>query len=133
MDQTMEPKFFADGEAFRAWLEEHHATETEVQVGFYKRGSGKQGITWPEAVDEALCYGWIDSVLKRIDDARYSIRFTPRKPRSIWSAVNLARVPQLISAGRMWEPGLRAYKQRTEARSRTYAHEQAEIAFPGRC
>lgn len=126
----MDPVFFDDGEAFRAWLEEHHATETEVRVGFHKRDSGKGGITWPEAVDEALCYGWIDSVLSRIDDASYAIRFTPRKPNSIWSAINLVKVLRLIEAGRMREPGMRAYDQRTEARSRTYAHEQAEIAFP---
>lgn len=126
----MDPVFFTDGEEFRAWLDEHHATETEVQVGFSKRGSGKQGMTWPEAVDEALCYGWIDGVLKRIDDERYAIRFTPRRPRSIWSAVNLMRVRELIAAGRMREPGLRAYEQRVEARSRIYAHEQAGIAFP---
>lgn len=126
----MEPKFFADGKAFRAWLEEHHATETELRVGFHKRGPGNAGITWPEAVDEALCYGWIDGVTKRIDDASYEIRFTPRKTRSTWSAVNLARVPELIAEGRMREPGIRAYEQRVESRSRTYAHEQAEIAFP---
>lgn len=126
----MEPKFFTDGEAFRAWLEEHHATETELRVGFYKRGSGNTGITWSEAVDEALCYGWIDSVMSRIDDASYALRFTPRKPNSTWSAVNLAKVSRLIEAGRMREAGRRAYEQRTEGRSRTYAHEQAGIAFP---
>jgi uncharacterized protein YdeI (YjbR/CyaY-like superfamily) len=126
----MAPVFFADGEAFRAWLEEHHATETELRVGFHKRGSGKVGITWSEAVDEALCYGWIDGVMRRIDDASYELRFTRRKPNSTWSAVNLAKVPRLIAAGRMREPGMRAYEQRTEARSRTYAHEQGEIAFP---
>lgn len=126
----MEPKFFENGEAFRAWLEEHHATETELQVGFHKRGSGNEGITWSEAVDEALCYGWIDGVMTPIDDASYALRFTPRKPNSIWSAVNLAKVSRLIGAGRMREPGMRAYEGRSEARSRTYAHEQAEIAFP---
>lgn len=126
----MAPVFFADGEAFRAWLEEHHATEKELQVGFHKRESGNGGITWPEAVDEALCYGWIDGVTKRIDDASYEIRFTPRKTRSTWSAVNLARVPELIEAGRMREPGIRAYEQRVEARSRTYSYEQAEVVFP---
>lgn len=126
----MTPTFFADGEAFRAWLEEHHATETELRVGFHKRGSGKGGITWSEAVDEALCYGWIDSVMSPIDDASYALRFTPRKPNSIWSAVNLAKVARLIEAGRMREPGMRAYEGRSESRSRTYAHEQAEIAFP---
>ncbi len=126
----MEPVFFANGEEFRAWLEQHHATETEILVVLPKRGSGKVGMTWPQAVDEALCYGWIDGIGKRIDDASYRIRFTPGRPRSIWSAVNLARVPELIEAGRMRELGLRAWEQRVEARSRVYAHEQAEIAFP---
>ena len=126
----MEPKFFENGEAFRAWLEEHHATATELRVGFHKRGSGNGGITWSEAVDEALCYGWIDGVMSPIDGASYALRFTPRKPTSTWSAVNLDKVPRLIEAGRMREPGMRAYERRTEARSRTYSHEQAEIAFP---
>lgn len=126
----MEPKFFENGEAFRAWLEEHHATETELQVGFHKRGSGNGGITWSEAVDEALCYGWIDGVMSPIDDASYALRFTPRKPNSTWSAVNLAKVSRLVEEGRMREPGMRAHERRTEARSRTYSHEQAEIAFP---
>jgi uncharacterized protein YdeI (YjbR/CyaY-like superfamily) len=126
----MKAMFFADGEAFRAWLEEHHATEKELWVGFHKRGSGNGGITWSEAVDEALCYGWIDGVMRRIDDASYALRFTRRKPNSTWSAVNLTKVSRLIEAGRMREPGMRAYEQRTESRSRTYAHEQAEIAFP---
>lgn len=126
----MGPIFFANGATFRAWLEQHHATETELRVGFHKRGSENAGITWPEAVDEALCYGWIDGIRKRIDDASYEIRFTPRKPRSTWSAVNLARVPELIEARRMHEPGMRAYEKRIEARSRTYAYEQAKVAFP---
>lgn len=128
--QPKEVIFFVEGEAFRAWLAEHHETATELWVGFHKKASGKAGIAWAEAVDEALCYGWIDGVTKRIDDLSYRIRFTPRKPGSIWSAVNLARVPELIEAGRMREPGLLAYERRSEARSRIYAHEQAEIALP---
>lgn len=99
--------FFIDGEAFRAWLAAHHDSATELWVGLPRKVSGNAGVSWPEAVDEALCYGWIDGVTKRIDDVSYKIRFTPRKARSIWSAVNLKRVPELIAAGRMREAGLR--------------------------
>jgi len=134
MTERIDPKdkvvFFDNGEAFRVWLEEHHDAATELWVGFHKKASGNAGIVWAGAVDEALCYGWIDGVTKRIDDRRYKIRFTPRRTRSIWSAVNLERVPELIAEGRMREPGLRVYEQRDEDRSRIYAHEQAEIAFP---
>lgn len=121
--------FFVDGEAFRAWLAEHHDSATELWVGLPRKASGNAGISWPEAVDEALCYGWIDGVTKRIDDVSYKIRFTPRKTRSIWSAVNLKRVPELIAEGRMREAGLRAYEQRQPERSGIYAHEQGEVAF----
>lgn len=110
-------------------LVDHHDSATEVWVGFHKKASGKAGISWAEAVDEALCYGWIDSVGKRLDDLSYKIRFTPRRARSTWSAVNLKRVPELIEAGRMQETGLHAYEQRQEARSGIYAYEQNEVAF----
>ena len=85
----------ADREAWRAWLAEHHATEKELLVGFYKRGSGRPSITWPESVDQALCFGWIDGVRHSLGASAYTIRFTPRKPTSIWSAVNVARVAEL--------------------------------------
>ena len=81
----MDATFFASPEAFRAWLEQHHATARELWVGYYKKGSGKPSITWPESVDEALCFGWIDGLRKSIDDVSYAIRFTPRKPRSTWT------------------------------------------------
>src|SRR3954471_24275173 len=93
------PRFFKTPKDFRAWLEKHHASERELLVGFYKVGSGKPSITWPQSVDEALCFGWIDGVRRRIDDESYSIRFTPRKHTSIWSAVNIRRVADLEREG----------------------------------
>src|SRR5262245_52101166 len=97
----MKPRFFATPAMFRAWLETNHATKTELLVGLRKRGTGKPSITWPEAVDEALCFGWIDGVRRSLGNDAYSIRFTPRKPTSIWSAINVARASELIKLGRM--------------------------------
>jgi uncharacterized protein YdeI (YjbR/CyaY-like superfamily) len=91
----MKPTFFAKPSAFRAWLQKHHLTSTELLVGFYKRDCGKPSITWPESVDQALCFGWIDGVRRRVDDEIYTIRFTPRRPASTWSAVNIKRVAEL--------------------------------------
>ena len=122
----MDITFFERPEQFRAWLEAHHASESELRVGFYKKGSGKPSITWPESVDQALCFGWIDGVRKGIDESSYMIRFTPRKARSIWSAVNIKRVEELTALGLMRPAGLRAFEQRTESRSRIYAYEQDE-------
>lgn len=124
-----EPVFFATPEDFRAWLEEHHADADELLVGFWKKGSRRPSITWPESVDEALCFGWIDGVRRRIDDEGYSIRFTPRKPSSTWSAVNVARVAELVGAGRMRAAGEAAFAARTEKRSATYSYEQGDVAF----
>jgi uncharacterized protein YdeI (YjbR/CyaY-like superfamily) len=95
------PTFFPTAEDFRAWLERHHADAPELIVGFRKKRSGKPSITWPEAVDKALCFGWIDGVRRRLDDAGYTIRFTPRRPRSTWSAVNIERARELERSGRM--------------------------------
>ena len=120
----MQPIFFATPGEFRAWLEVHHATTREVWVGFYKQGSGTPSITWPEAVDEALCFGWIDGIRQGIDAVSYTNRFTPRQPRSIWSAVNVSRVQELTRLGRMRPAGLTAFQQRTEDRSGRYAYEQ---------
>ncbi|HEU0077835.1 MAG TPA: YdeI/OmpD-associated family protein [Longimicrobiaceae bacterium] len=120
----MEPVFFATPAAFRAWLEAHHETAAELWVGFHRKGSGGPSITWPEAVDEALCVGWIDGIRRRVDEAGYAIRFTPRRPRSTWSAVNLGRVAELTREGRMRPAGLAAF----EARSGTYAYEQRAAA-----
>ena len=122
------PTFFATPAEFRTWLEAHHANEKELLVGYYKVGSGRPSITWPESVDEALCFGWIDGVRRRIDDASYCIRFTPRKPRSIWSAVNIARVAELTQQGHMRPTGLAAFEARTDAKSAIYAYEQRENA-----
>jgi uncharacterized protein YdeI (YjbR/CyaY-like superfamily) len=125
----MEPVFFATPEEFRAWLEAHHATETELLVGFHKKGTGRPSITWPESVDEALCFGWIDGVRKRLDDDRYTIRFTPRKLGSIWSAVNIQRVGELTAQGRMRPAGQRAFGTRDEGRSRVYSYERARAGL----
>ncbi|GAC1348664.1 MAG: YdeI/OmpD-associated family protein [Ktedonobacteraceae bacterium] len=124
IEEPLKPTFFATPSAFRAWLEEHHHTTQELWVGFYKRSSGKPSITWPEAVDEVLCFGWIDGVRKGIDDISYTIRFTPRKPRSTWSPVNITRVKELTAQGLMRPAGLKAFEQRAEERSEIYSYER---------
>jgi uncharacterized protein YdeI (YjbR/CyaY-like superfamily) len=124
----MKPMFFATPEAWRAWLEQHHDSKTELLVGFYKRDSGQPSITWPESVDQALCFGWIDGVRRRLDEVSYTIRFTPRKTTSIWSAVNLRRVEELRALGLMRPAGLTAFEARSDKRSRIYAYEQSEQA-----
>ena len=122
------PRFFATPAAFRAWLEANHEVERELLVGFYKRGSGKPSITWPESVDEALCFGWIDGVRRSLSVEAYTIRFTPRKPTSIWSAVNVARVTELTKLGRMAPAGARAFSRRTEERTGVYSFERYAAA-----
>ena len=122
------PLFFATPEEFRAWLHQHHAVSQELLVGFYKRGSGKPSITWPESVDQALCFGWIDGVRRSIDEHSYTIRFTPRKPRSTWSAINIKRVTELTALGLMQAAGLKAFEARLENRSAIYAYEQRHHA-----
>jgi uncharacterized protein YdeI (YjbR/CyaY-like superfamily) len=121
---TNAPRFFAAAADFRKWLSKHSATSTELIVGFHKVASGKPSMSWPESVDEALCYGWIDGVRKRIDGKAYQIRFTPRKPDSIWSAVNIVKVQVLSSQGRMTEAGMAAYARRTKKKSIVYSYEQ---------
>ncbi len=118
-----EPIFFADAAALRAWLEQHHATATELWVGFYRVGAGRAGLRWEEAVDEALCVGWIDSVRRRIDDARYTNRLTPRKPGSTWSAINIRRAGELIAEGRMRPAGLAAFEARERRDGGSYSYE----------
>ncbi|MEP6999947.1 MAG: YdeI/OmpD-associated family protein [bacterium] len=127
--QMTSPRFFKKPEDFRAWLQKNHTAATELLVGFYKRGSGKPSMTWPESVDEALSFGWIDGVRKSIDRSSYTIRFTPRKPRSIWSDVNIAKVKVLIEQGRMSPAGLAAWAVRDEARSGIYSFERKAAAF----
>jgi uncharacterized protein YdeI (YjbR/CyaY-like superfamily) len=125
---AIEPTYFARPELWRRWLARHHADASELWVGFHKKGSGRPSITWPEAVDQALCYGWIDGVRKRVDDSRYVIRFTPRRRGSVWSSVNLARVKELTALGLMQPAGLAAHAARTDARSGIYAYEQRKQA-----
>jgi uncharacterized protein YdeI (YjbR/CyaY-like superfamily) len=122
----MRPTFFKTPEDFRSWLARNHASATEQLVGFMKKETGQAGITWPEAVDQALCFGWIDGVRRTIDSNRYSIRFTPRKPGSRWSAVNIRRASDLEAEGLMKTAGRKALEERSEARSRTYSYEQKE-------
>ena len=117
------PRFFATPSKFRAWLEKNHDRETELWVGFHRKGSGKPSITWPESVDEALCVGWIDGVRKSVDETSYMIRFTPRTPTSIWSNVNIAKVAKLKAEGRMKPEGLAAFARRSDARSGIYSYE----------
>ncbi|WP_068875674.1 MULTISPECIES: YdeI family protein [unclassified Phenylobacterium] len=121
MDQ---PIFFATPADWRAWLEAHHATAREVSIGFWKTDSGRPSITWPQSVDEALCFGWIDGVRHRIDAAAYRIRFTPRKPGGIWSQVNLKRFAELAAEGRVTPAGQAAYDA-GKHRTGLYSYERA--------
>jgi uncharacterized protein YdeI (YjbR/CyaY-like superfamily) len=120
------PAFYATPDEWRAWLDAHHAGEREHWVGFHKRGSDRPSITWPEAVDQALCFGWIDGVRRRVDATSYMIRFTPRKKTSKWSMVNVRRVGELRAAGLMRPAGLAAFDARTEVG--TYSYEQRDAA-----
>jgi uncharacterized protein YdeI (YjbR/CyaY-like superfamily) len=122
------PVFFPTPSKFRVWLEKYHESRQELWVGFYKKSSGKPSLTWPESVDEALCFGWIDGLRKSVDDLSYTIRFTPRKPRSIWSAVNIRRAQELSATGGMSAAGLRAFAKRSDDRSAIYAYEQRKSA-----
>lgn len=129
MNETpIEPVYFATPAEFRAWLQEHHATARELWVGYFKKASGRPSITWPESVDEALCFGWIDGLRKGIDDTSYMIRFTPRKPDSNWSAVNIRRVAVLTEQGHMQPAGLAAFARRRDETSAIYSYEQREQA-----
>ena len=119
----MSPTFFAKQSDFRKWLTKHFNKETELLVGFYKVSSGKPSITWPQSVDEALCFGWIDGVRKNIDADSYSIRFTPRKPTSIWSTVNINKMEELTKQGLVQPAGLAAFEKRSDKRSGIYSHE----------
>ena len=120
----MNPRFFPTPAAFRKWLAANHAKSQELWVGFYKKGSGKPSIDWPQSVDEALCFGWIDGIRKSIDEESFKIRFTPRRPGSIWSAVNMRNVERLIKDQRMQPAGMKAWEARKEYRSGIYAYEQ---------
>ena len=121
---ALSPVFFKTQAAFRKWFIKNHQKANELLVGFYKTGSGKESITWPQSVEEALCFGWIDGVRKSIDKESYCIRFTPRKPGSIWSAVNINKVEELTHKGLMQAAGLAIFEKRMEHRSRVYSHEK---------
>jgi uncharacterized protein YdeI (YjbR/CyaY-like superfamily) len=124
----VEPRYFATPDEFRAWLEDHHATAREILVGFYKRPG--PGMTYQQALDQALSFGWIDGVRRRVDEQRWTIRFSPRQPRSIWSAVNIRRVEELTQAGLMHPAGLRAFAARDAARSGVYSYERPQSLDP---
>lgn len=126
----MKIKFFKSPSDFRKWLEKNHIDTEELLVGFYKKDSGHPSITWPESVDEALCFGWIDGIRKRVDDISYTIRFTPRRPGSIWSSVNIKRVEELSKKGLMQPAGLKAYQVRKENKSGIYSYEQRSAELP---
>jgi len=120
----MKIKYFKSANHFRRWLEQNHATAQELWVGYYRKSSEQPSITWPESVDEALCFGWIDGIRKSVDALRYTIRFTPRRRGSIWSAVNIKRARELHDKGLMEAPGIAAFEARIENRSRIYSYEQ---------
>jgi uncharacterized protein YdeI (YjbR/CyaY-like superfamily) len=128
MQAMPKPIFFASPAEFRSWLEKHHAGASELWVGFYKKHSGKPSLTWPESVDCALCFGWIDGIRKSLGETSYSIRFTPRKPASNWSAINIKRVAELEKMGLMWPSGREAFQQRKDAKSGVYSYEQRKTA-----
>ncbi len=119
----MEPAYFETPLDFRNWLEKNHDKATELLVGFYKVGSGKPSIKWPESVDQALCFGWIDGIRKSIDSESYSVRFTPRKPGSNWSGINIRKVEELIKIGMMHPSGLAAFKKWNDQKPEIYSYE----------
>jgi len=125
-DKQTIPTFFANRSDFRKWLQKNHKTKTELLVGFYKVDSGKPSITWPQSVDEALCFGWIDGVRKSINKESYQIRFTQRKRTSIWSAINIKKVEELTKQGLMQPAGLASFEKREESRSKIYSYEKDE-------
>jgi uncharacterized protein YdeI (YjbR/CyaY-like superfamily) len=125
----MKVQFFSSNSEFRKWLKANHKKETELFVGFYKKDSGKFNMTWSDAVDEALCFGWIDSTRRSIDDISYSNRFTPRKKTSNWSAINIAKVNALTKAGLMMPAGIEAFKHRREDKSGVYSFENDTKEF----
>ena len=123
------PLFFAKPVIFRAWLEEHHQTKREQWVGFHRKASGRATITCPEAVDEALCFGWIDGLRKSIDAGSYKIRFTARRPTSNWSAINIRRIKELMRERRVRPAGVKAFQKRVPAKSGVYSYENRKSAM----
>src|SRR5258705_13646161 len=129
MSAETSPTFFATQLAFRKWLKQNHKKETELLVGFYKVGSGKPSMTWSQSVDEALCSGWIDGVRKSIGKDSYQIRFTQRKPTSIWSAINIKKIEELTKQRLMQPAGLASFEKRTESKSKIYSYEKDKVEF----
>lgn len=121
------PRFFKDSQTFRKWLEQNHETKAEQWVGFYKKATGKASITWPESVDQALCYGWIDGLRKKIDESSYMIRFTPRKKDSHWSQVNLKKIEALKKQGLMQPAGLEIFKARDQRKIAGVSYERKQV------
>jgi uncharacterized protein YdeI (YjbR/CyaY-like superfamily) len=129
----MSPRYFKSPSQFRIWLERNHFSKKELWLGYHKRHTRKPSLTWPESVDQALCFGWIDGVRKRIDADRYVIRFSPRKRSSIWSAVNIKRAGELIALGLMQPAGHERFTTRDPKRANRYSFEQAnKIEFPAK-
>jgi uncharacterized protein YdeI (YjbR/CyaY-like superfamily) len=127
----MNPTFFATPADLRAWFDANHANTDVLWIGFHRKGSSTPSITWPESVDEALCFGWIDGIRKRVDETSYMIRFTPRRRRSIWSAINVGRIAELERQGRVTEAGRKAFDARLEARTAVYSFEQRGTELDG--
>lgn len=127
-DDHLAPKFFPAPKHFRTWLAKNHDRAGVLWVGYYRKDSGRPSITWPESVDEALCFGWIDGIRKKVDNESYKIRFTPRRPKSVWSAVNIGRVAVLTAEGRMQPAGHAAFARREEHNSRRYSFENRATA-----
>jgi len=128
----LKPKFFATPDKFRTWLDKNHHKQAELWVGYHKKATGKPSITWPESVDQALCYGWIDGLRKSLDDSSYMIRFTPRKPDSHWSKVNVNKVKELQKRGLMLPAGLTAFKKMSKNNSGLASFEQENIKMPAK-
>jgi uncharacterized protein YdeI (YjbR/CyaY-like superfamily) len=123
-------KFFPTPIHFRRWLERNHDRATELWVSYYKKDTGRHSITWPESVDEALCFGWIDGIRKAVDEISYTIRFTPRRKTSVWSTINIRNIQRLIETGRMQPPGLKAFEARRAHRCEIYSYEQRPQDLP---
>lgn len=120
--------FFTNQEAFNAWLTENYAEASEVWVGYFRKGIGRESLTWSESVDVALCFGWIDGIRKTIDEQRYKIRFTPRKINSVWSAVNVTKVKQLIQLGKMQPAGMHVFNSRADTHGYSAKHRDVQLA-----
>ncbi len=129
MELNNKPVFFPSQEDFRSWLEKNYQNSAEVLVGYYKLKTGKPSMTWSESVDQAICFGWIDGIRRSIDEESYCIRFTPRRPTSIWSAVNIKKVEELTKKGLMLPAGLAAFNLRKDDKSAIYSYENSELTL----